>query len=977
MRVPTQERRPFRMRGWMIAVVVILFVLLFSLRGLAGFYTDKLWFTSLGQSDTWWDLLAAKIVPALVFTLLFFAVLLANLLIADRLAPRVRGMGPQTPEDEMVVRYQESTARYQGRIRVLVALFFALIAGIGVSAQWREWILFTNRTEFNIEDPQFHRDVGFYVFQLPFIEFIIDWLFAGLVIVLLVTAVAHYLNGGIRFQSPLTRVTPQVKAHISVILALMALVKTADYFFTKYALNFSRRGATDGASYTDVNAQLPALEFLLIVSVIAALLFLWNIWRRGWVLPVIAVGLWAFVSLIIGTIYPAAIQNFKVKPDELATERKFIDRNIDATRNAFGLSNVEVKPFAFTSLQPEAVETNLSTIDNARLWDPEAIEASFQTLQGLQDYYAIADVDVDRYTVDGQVKQVMISARDLNSSGLPSQSWVNEHLVFTHGYGAVASPSNEAGTDGDPEFFLSDVPTKDDGIKLSGKGAEIYFGENLSEYVIVGGDQAEFNFAREDRGGDAQTRYSGDDGIDVSNFIRRAAFALRFGDPNPLISGQVNSESKVLMVRDVRERATKLAPFLRFDDDPYPVIIDNRIVWILDGYTTSDQYPYSQIAEGVGGLGGDFNYVRNSVKATVDAYNGTVTYYVIDNKDPVIRAYRSAFPDLFTPGSEMPDEVRAHLRYPEDLFQVQSEVFARYHVTDARRFYRQNDRWLRSPDSNEATSAAASGSGSTGAGTGRSVEIDSSTKREDPYYLYIRLPEDKGESFVLLQPFVPVSGSDRQTRLSSFVTAKSDGDDYGTLEAFVMPAGEQVQGPVQVANDIQNDNELAKEFTDLDQRGSEVVFGQIQLIPVGESIVYIQPIFVQREQQGYPQFQFVVALTQGRTPARGATVGEALNNLFGLASDPGDPAEPTTPSDGSESVAELLAQAADTFQRAEAALRAGNLAEYQQLINEAERLVAQALAQLEEDASAPTTTTTAPSANAASLREGSAGPRRP
>ncbi|MEX2269446.1 MAG: UPF0182 family protein [Acidimicrobiia bacterium] len=961
MRVPTQERRPFKLRGWMIAIVVILLVLLFSLRGLAVFYTDYLWFDSLGQSGTWSGLLGAKIIPSIVFTVVFLLILLANLLIADRLAPKVRGLGPATPEDEIVVRYQQSTARYQGRIRVGIALFFALIAGIGVAAQWREWVLFTNRVDFHIEDPQFHRDVGFYVFQLPFIKFMIDWLFAGLVIVLLVTAVAHYLNGGIRFQSPLQRVTPQVKAHISVILAVMALVKTADYFFSRYELNFSDRGTVDGATYTDINAQLPALEFLTIVSVIAALLFLWNIWRRGWVLPVIAVGLWAFVSLIVGTIYPAAIQNFKVKPDEFATERKFIKRNIEATRNAFGLANVTPAQFDFTDLQQEQVATNLSTIDNARIWDPETILSPFEALQGFQSYYRINDVDVDRYLVDGQVSQVMIASRDLNSGDLPNQSWVNEHLIFTHGYGAVASPSTQTDS-GNPTFYVSDVPTKNEGIELRGKGAEVYFAEKLDEYVIVNGDQSEFNYARQGQRGDAQNRYNGKDGVELSNVIRRAAFALRFGDPNPLISGQVNSESKVLMVRDVRDRAQKLAPFLKFDDDPYPVVVDNKLLWILDGYTTSDMYPYSQLTPGEGGLDGEFNYARNSVKATVDAYNGDVTFYVIDRKDPLIRAYGQAFPDLFTPQAQMPDAVRDHLRYPEDLFTVQTDVFGKYHVTDARRFYRQSERWLRSPDPIVTSQLTGNGSGRRNAN--RSPEINATTERQAPYYLYIRLPEDDEESFLLMQPFVPVSEG-QQTRLSSFMTAKSDPQNYGELELFVMPPSKTVQGPAQVANAIDSDQNLSPKFSLLNQEGSTLVKGNLQLIPVGDSIVYIQPIYVQRKSLGYPQFQFVVAFTENRAPTFGANVAEAVNNLFGITtSDPTEPGEPTTDNRDAE---QLLADAAERFAAAEAALKEGDLEAYAQLEAEGRDLVAQALRLLQQGDSG-SEPTTAPTAEQASAR---------
>jgi len=456
MRVPTVEprrRSRFRLRGWIIGIVVVLIVLLFSLRGLAGFYTDFLWFDSLGQGSTWSSLLAARVAPALVFTVVFFVIMFVNLVIADRLAPKYRAMGP---EDELIARYQQVAGPYTMRIRIGVSLFFALIAGIGVSSQWKQWVLFTHYQSFDRVDPQFHKDIGFYVFKLPFLTFLFDWLFAALIIILIVTAVAHYLNGGIRLQSPFQRVTPQVKAHLSVILALMALVKTAQYYLGRFELNFSTRGVVEGASATDVKAQLPALNLLIFISIGAAALFLWNIRRRGWVLPIIAVGLWAFVSLVIGTIYPAAYQQFKVGPNEYQAEKTYIGRNIRATRDAFGLDTVSNEKFDFTTLKrlgtgeaQTLVDSNTGTVGNARLWDPGVIRDTYSTLQNLQTYYQIGDVDVDRYLVDGKVRQVLIAARGLNSADLPSQSFVNRHIVYTHGYGAVASPSNSAETGGD------------------------------------------------------------------------------------------------------------------------------------------------------------------------------------------------------------------------------------------------------------------------------------------------------------------------------------------------------------------------------------------------------------------------------------------------------------------------------------------------------------------------------------------------
>jgi uncharacterized membrane protein (UPF0182 family) len=960
VRVPTVERRRrprFRVRGWLIAAAVAVIVLLFSLRGLAGFYTDYLWYDSIGQDGTWRRLLSARIVPALVFTVVFFAIMFANLLIADRLAPKYRSMGP---EDELVERYQQAIASYTGRIRVGIALFFALVAGVGVSSQWRQWVLFTNRVDFGVEDPQFHRDIGFYVFQLPFLRFVADWLFAGLVIILLVTAVAHYLNGGIRFQSPFQRVTPQVKAHLSVILALMALVKTAQYYLARFELNFSSRGVVDGASYTDVEAQLPALALLMFISVAAAALFIWNIFRRGWILPIIAVGLWGFVSIVIGTIYPAGVQRFRVGPNEFQSEARYIGRNINATRSAFQLEGVEAKGFDYQeAIEPEEIEANRPTIDNARLWDPNVTQATYQTLQGFQTYYKIDDVDIDRYEINGEMRQVVLSAREIDREQLPSQSWVNRHLVYTHGYGIVAAPTNAATADGDPDFVVEGIPLTED-APIDVARPELYFGESLPGYALVDAKQREFNFPRTQEGkADATNRYDGADGVDLSNIVRRAAFALRFADINPLISGQVTGDTKILYERDIRDRVDKLAPFLDFDADPYPVVVDGEVVWVLDGYTTTNRYPYSQSMSGSGGLAHDFNYVRNSVKATVDAYDGTVTFYVIDDEDPLVRAYSKAFPDLFTDFDEMPEELRAHLRYPEDLFTVQSDLFARYHVTDERRFYQGNAQWLRSPDPGSGTleeselvvEEDADAEEEDGDGP---QDATSTTRRMEPYYLFITLPGETQPSFIIVQPFVPISAENRQTRLVSFMVAKSDPDAYGEMTAFEMPQGELVRGPVQVNNEIASTAEISERLTLLDQRGSTVISGSLQLIPVGDSILYIRPIYVRGSgASGFPQFRFVVVFTSGREPVLATSVEEGLDVLFGLAPPPELPEDGEEPADGEEpdedgeapaadDVQALLDEAAERFAEAQDALAAGDLGSYQDLIEEVGELIEQA-----------------------------------
>ncbi|MDQ1519335.1 MAG: uncharacterized protein QOI55_408, partial [Actinomycetota bacterium] len=457
MRVPTTDvpRRSFGPRAWLIGAAILLLLLVTSLRGIARFYTDFLWFDEVGFSRTWRSLLAAKIVPAVIFSVIFFVVMLVNLYLADRVAPRHRAMGS---EDEIIEKYRTYVAPYAGRLRVGVAVFFALVMGGGVSGQWRQWILFANSVSFHKKDPQFHKDLGFYVFRLPFMQFAVGWTFAALLVVLLVTAVFHYVNGGIRLQSPFQRVTPQVKVHLSVILALMALTKTVQYYLARYELMFSHRGAVDGPGYTDIKAQLPALNFLMIISIAAAVLFIANIFRRGWVFPIIAVGLWGFISIVVGTIYPAYIQRIQVQPNEFSREQPYIKRNIQATRAAFGLDKIKSRNLNYKeNIDSSDVRDNQATLDNARLWDPPELVDTFKAIQEFKTYLAFNDADVDRYKSGVVSITSLISARELDPTQLPSRTWTNAHLRYTHGYAAAVAAGNTVNGDR-PSFLVSDIP---------------------------------------------------------------------------------------------------------------------------------------------------------------------------------------------------------------------------------------------------------------------------------------------------------------------------------------------------------------------------------------------------------------------------------------------------------------------------------------------------------------------------------------
>jgi len=966
-------------RTWLVGLAAALLILLVSLRGIAGFYTDYLWFKEIGYTEVWRGLLVAKALPSVVFTAVFFLLILGNLVIADRMAPRFR---PSGPEEELVERYRQLIGPYAGRVRVAVAAFLALVAGGGLTNQWHEWVLFRNRVDFGGSDAQFGTDIGFYVFTMPFLRFIFDWAFAALVIVLLVTAVAHYLNGGIRVQGPLQRVTPQVKAHLSVILGAMALLKAFVYWLQRYELNFSTRGVVEGASYTDVRAELPALNMLIVISVAAALLFLVNIRLRGWVLPAIAVGLWGFVSLVIGTIYPAAVQRFSVEPNEFQKESAYIERNIKATRSAFGLDKVVLRNFDYKEdLQATDIQANEATIDDARLWDPNVLEQTYRAIQQFRPQYIFGDVDIDRYPLEGETRQVVLSARELDLDNLPSQTWQNRHLVYTHGYGVVASPSNGVTDRGLPEFLLSDIPPQGEGLELTQPA--IYFGERLEGYAIVNTKQKEYDFPAEPR--DTVTTYRGEGGVPMKGLVRRAAFFLRFGEFKLLLSDQITPSSKALYLRDIRERVAKAAPFLRYDADPYPVVLDGRVLWVMDAYTTTSRYPYSQgyvmthperLPNNSGLRGARFNYVRNSVKATIDAYDGTVKFYVFAEgagRDPIVEAYRKAFPRLFSDRSQMPPGLEAHLRYPEDLFRIQTDHFSEYHVTEPQPFYNNSRQWAVAQDPGsgplqlDPTTSTPVATAAPGPGGRTATVVLSKKRRMEPYYLQMRLPGQAKENFLILQPFVPTArGGEELTNLVSFMVAKSDPGEYGKLEAYQMPVGQVIRGPDQINTIINTTPEISSQFTLLNRSGSQILQGSLLLIPVEDSILYVRPLYLQGTQgTRLPEFEFVAVAYADRA-VLGDNLNEALGKLFpGLVTEPPPgtppgppPPEGTPPPPGGTDVASLLAQAEAAYGEAQAALRNGDLAGYQRAFDRVAELLRQARAASGTPPTPETTTTT-------------------
>lgn len=950
-------------RGRVAAVVgvVVLIVLITSMRGIARFYTDFLWFDSLEMGEVFKRVFFTKVALFLTFTTGFALILYLNMFIADLLAPRVR---PQGPEEEVLQPFHDFVSGRQNLLRVGTAILLSLFASAGVGSQWQSWLLFRNRVDFGIRDPQFDKDVGFYVFQMPFLTFLVAWMFAALLLLFIATAVTHYLNGGIRVQVLGERISPQVKAHLSLLLALMALTKALGYWLDRFELTLSTDGFVDGASYTEVNAQLPAIQLLMLISFFACLALVVNIWLKGITIPALAVGLWALVAVVAAGIYPVFVQRFTVEPSESANEAPYIERNIAATRFALNLNGVAERVFEYEAiLTAESVADNSVTLDNVRLLDPAVISDTFNQKQAIKGFYEFTDIDVDRYFIDGKLTQVVLGARELVPSKLNNKSWESSRVSNTHGYGITVAPANGVDEDGQPDYILRDVPpvaTVDDSI-FDLDQAGIYYGEELGGFAIVGAERDEIDYQTADNE-DVTTRYDGSGGVETGSLLRKLAFALRFGDINLVISSQLTDESRILYNRKVTERVTDLAPFLSLDSDPYPVIIDGRIKWVLDAYTTTSRFPYANQVDSSAlsfdsGLRHSFNYVRNSVKAVVDAYDGSVVLYVIDESDPIILAYRKIFPELFSDVGPSP-ELEAHFRYPEDLFEVQTHMWGWYRITDPSEFYDSSDRWLVSEDPDETlkdTTATTIAGESDG-------EVVSTKGRIDAQYLLMKLPGDEDESFIIFRPFVPFSRDDTRRTLQGFMVARSDPGHYGELESFqVVSPTLEVDGPGLVASNIQTEPDISEKLTLIGQGGSQIEASSLVIVPVDQTLVYVWPIFLSASGAApVPELQLVVVAV-GKNIALAETFEEALQKV--VDGDIGISIEDLPPIENADATTlAILQEAINAFSEAEQALGDGDLGLYQEKVQQAQDLLQQALNR-EQSLNAPdeTTTTTASS----------------
>ncbi len=956
-----------RRRWWLVLLLAVLLVLVFGQR-VAIFYTDILWYQSIGFARVFWTLLGTQFGLGVGAAVLMTILVAANLLLARRLAPSYR---IPTVGEEGIERYRQVIEPYARPLALVAAVFVGVLSGLSIAPQWPRFVLWANAVDFGRVDPQFGRDLGFFVFSLPFLMLVNSWLFTGLVLTILLTAFGHYVFGGIRPQSPGQKLTPQVNVHLSVLLAALVGVRAWGFWLDRYQLSYSERGEVTGLSYTDVNAQLVAFQLLAIIGVVCVLLFLANIFVRGWLLPTAGVGILLVAAVVLSGVYPAVIQRLQVDPQELDRERPYIERNLEFTRFGYDLQGVDFEQFpANAELSAQEVDDNIATLESIRLWDPETLQNTYKQLQVLRPYYDFADVDVDRYEIDGELRQVMIGVRELSPEDLPSGTWQNKALTYTHGFGVVASAVSSKSNDGQPVFYVKDIPPN--GVsELEIENPRIYFGENPPTYSIVNAADDELDYVTPDDE-PVRFRYDGADGVKVGAPLRRLAFALRYAEPNLLLSSLITDESKILYRREIRDRVQAVAPYLELDQDPYPVAVDGRVQWILDAYTTSDMLPYSErldLAEltaeqqqvigpvqqqdgsltfeqrlvPIEGIGGRANYIRNSVKAVVDAYSGTITLYVVEPDDPVLQAWRGVFPESFTDLDEASDALIDHFRYPEDLFRIQSDVFRTYHIQAPGEFYTKEDAWEIPEDAAFAQNSP--------------PNQTQQRRRMLPYYLNMKLPGENQEEFALIQPFTPAS----RDVMTAWLAGRSDGENYGELRAYVMPSNRTVFGPEQIQARVDQDDAVSQQITLWNQSGSRVIYGNLLVIPVGDSLLYAQPLFLAGTESEIPQLQRVV-LVFGDNVVMEETLQEGLDRIFGEdaiagldlpadadegATDPdeGDPGEQIDPGAATgvdPQLGALLEQALQAFGEADAALREGDLATYQERTDEAQRLLEQA-----------------------------------
>ncbi len=957
---PAPSRPRPRRRRIVLGIIVAVVVLIVAFGGRAlGFYVDWLWFGEVGFRSVFWTRVWAQLLLGLAAFAAFFVIVVVNLEIARRLAPSYRA-----DEDGTLLEPRSPLVRkWVGVGGVAVSAIAGLVAAVAASGAWQTFLVYFNQVSWGESDPIFGRDISFYVFSVPALQSVVNFVLAALVAALVLAAIVHLIMGGIDLKptgprgaggagepgeagsaSPFGRVqraaAPQIPqidvklggravAHLSALLAAIFVVVGIGQLFKGWNLLYSNAGAVYGAAYTDVHIRLPLTRVTMVIAFILAAILIWNMRRRRQWWP-LAIAVWVVALIVLRGIVPAVYQSLVVNPNQLSKEREYIGHNLDATKKAYDLDSIVQEPLATkAALTPQRLKNNQATLNNIRLWDPDTLVTSYRQLQELRPYYAFLDADVDRYTVNGVYRQTMLSPRELNIDGLQqqAQTWVNQHITYTHGYGVAMSAVNQVTADGSPDFLVQDIPTR------AAKGLEIeqpriYFGERGTDYSLVNTKEQEFDYPG--AGGDVYTDgYSGSGGVPISSVLNRLAFSARYGTIKFFTTSALKDDSRIIFRNDIRERVQAAAPFLGLDPDPYMVIADGRLWWVQDAYTQTSRYPYSTPQ-------GDRNYIRNSVKIVIDAYNGSMTFYVWDEEDPLLKTWRAVYPDLFTPRSEVPEELLKHVRYPEGLFDIQAEVWATYHVDGPEVLYNKGDQWM--------------------------IPENVSLTGEGPmqaYYVIMRLPGEEKDEFLLMIPYVP---NGRQNMIA-WLGARSDVPQYGTALNFLFSTSTTVFGPNQVESAINQDPEISAQRTLWGQQGSQVILGNLLVIPIEDSLLYVQPLYLQSEQTQLPQLKRVIVFYRApalegsegsakQVVAMEPTLTEALAAAFGESFDTGSASGGSDADNGtggagtggtgaagglSAEARDLIARANSEFNAAQEALQAGDFAEYGRRVNALQR----------------------------------------
>jgi uncharacterized protein len=874
-------------------VFVAVFVLLIAFWRTVGFITDWFWFQEVGYENVFVTTYVAQLETALLFGIGFFIIFYSNLYLASRLSSRLQVIERGDTIELPFLQIDQKTV--QG-LSLIVSIVFGIFAALNGAGQWEKLLRFLNAVPFGIPDPLFQKDISFYALQMPFLEYVYSWVMTLLIFTIIGTAAVYFLRRSFLFIPPRTwQVAPAARAHLTALAASLFFWGSFGLWLSLNELLFTKRGVVFGPGYTDVTTQLWVLPALMFVCALTGCALILWIFRRDRRIPLFALGLFALLTIAGRGIYPAVIQRFVVVPNEIVLEKPYLEKNIHYSRLAYKLEDIEAREFSTDeNLTREDLKRNDLTIKNIRLWNHGPLLQTYGQLQEIRTYYKFTGISNDRYMINNEYRQVMLAARELSYPALPSRSWVNEHLVYTHGYGLVLSPVNRITQEGLPEFFIKDIPpVSTTNIKIT--RPEIYYGETSNDYVFVRGKRPEFDYPVGDK--NVYALYEGSGGVPLS-FWKKLLFAARFGSLTILLSDDITSESRVMLYRNIQERVAKIAPFIHLDRDPYMVISpEGRLVWFVDGYTMTNRFPYSEPMPGLG------NYIRNAVKIIIDAYDGSVRFYISDPGDPIIQTYARIFPGVFKPLDEMPDSLKKHIRYPPGMLSVQAHMYRTYHMQDAQVFYNKEDLW--------------SIPGKTGKGSEEEME---------PYYTIMKLPGEKKEEYVLLMPFTPSN----KDNMAAWMAVRCDAPDYGKVIVFNFPKQKLVYGPRQIEARIDQDTEISKQLSLWNQRGSQVIRGSLLAIPIEKSILYVQSLYLAAEKGQLPELKRVI-VAYGNSIAMEETLDRSLQRIFGgeltREKETGMPAaQPLSAREKSDR--ELALEALSHYRRAQDFLKQGNWSAY-------------------------------------------------